>query len=444
MNKHDAGELRDLQALPLDEKIDLTKRRIIDWNDHFRGNVFVSFSGGKDSTVLLDLVRETLCDDSIPAVFANTGLEYAQIKRFVRDTPNAEIVRPRMRFDEVISTYGYPIISKEVAEAIYYARRIRNFDSADTKTPSRKRAEFLGTRAIPRNDQEGRHLRDSWGRSDNQMQQAAWYLLGTDGSWLGNRRAILSGRMPGAGMTGTTGEGGTFSQPASFNTDGFTKSQFNKEKWLAASQELPFLIAHKCCGVMKKEPMRSYSRKTKSYPFVATLAEESRLRKRGWMMNGCNAFDTKSPTSTPMAFWTNHDVLLYIKQKGLPICEVYGDIVYTDADGNTYDTAFDEAMPLTCTKCQRTGCVYCGFGAHAKNDDRFLQLAELSSRQYEYAMQGGQWADNPYYDATAPKMDGQWQNWNPKKIWVPSKEGLGMRFVIDQFNALYPDNKIKY
>lgn len=59
-------------------------------------------------------------------------------------------------------------------------------------------------------------------------------------------------------------------------------------------------------------------------------------------------------------------------------------------------------------------------------------------------MQGGQWADNPYYDATAPKMDGEWKNWNPKKIWVPSKEGLGMRFVIDKFNALYPENKIKY
>lgn len=162
------------------------------------------------------------------------------------------------------------------------------------------------------------------------------------------------------------------------------------------------------------------------------------------MRHGCNAFESSAPTSTPMAFWTNHDVLLYIKQKGLPICEVYGDIVYTDVDGNTYDTAFDEAMPLTCTKCQRTGCVYCGFGAHAKNDNRFLQLAEISPRQYEYAMQGGQWADNPYYDATAPKMDGEWKNWNPKKIWVPSKEGLGIRFVIDQFNALYPENKIKY
>lgn len=138
MNKHDAGELSDLQAIPLEEKINLTKRRIVDWNDHFRGNVFVSFSGGKDSTVLLDLVRETLCDDSIPAVFANTGLEYAQIQRFVRETPNSEIIRPRMRFDEVIYTYGYPIISKEVSEAIYYARKIRNSDSADAKTPPPK------------------------------------------------------------------------------------------------------------------------------------------------------------------------------------------------------------------------------------------------------------------------------------------------------------------
>lgn len=443
MKKHDAGELRDLQSLPLEEKINLTKRRIIDWYDHFRGNIFVSFSGGKDSTVLLDLVRETLCDDSIQAVFANTGLEYAQIQRFVRETPNSEIIRPRMRFDEVISTYGYPIISKEVSEAIYYARKIRNSDSADAKTPTRKRSELHGIRKQETIRRKA-DLCGLRGGGGNQPQNASWYLLGADEIWLGNRRSILLGRMPGAGMTGATGEGGVFRNPESFNTNGFIKSQFNKEKWLSASQELPFLIGHKCCIVMKKEPMRHYARKTKSHPFVATLAEEGRMRKQAWMRHGCNAFESSEPISTPMAFWTNHDVLLYIKKKGLPICDVYGDIVYTDADGNTYDTAFDEAMPLTCTKCQRTGCVYCGFGAHEKNDDRFLQLAELSPRQYEYAMQGGQWVNNPYYDATAPKMDGEWKNWNPKKIWVPSKEGLGIRFVIDQFNALYPENKIKY
>lgn len=177
MNKHDAGELRDLQALPLEEKINLTKRRIIDWDDHFRGNIFVSFSGGKDSTVLLDLVRETLCDDSIPAVFANTGLEYAQIQRFVQDTPNAEIVHPSMRFDEVVSTYGYPIISKEVAEAIYYARRIRNSDSADAKTPPPKTSRI--PRCAKQNRETIRRRADLCGLRGGQQSIAACCLVST-------------------------------------------------------------------------------------------------------------------------------------------------------------------------------------------------------------------------------------------------------------------------
>ena len=57
---------------------------------------------------------------------------------------------------------------------------------------------------------------------------------------------------------------------------------------------------------------------------------------------------------------------------------------------------------------------------------------------------GGQWVDNPDYDPAAPRMDGDWENWNPKKIWVPSKEGLGMKKVLDDFNQLYPKTPIKY
>lgn len=74
----------------------------------------------------------------------------------------------------------------------------------------------------------------------------------------------------------------------------------------------------------------------------------------------------------------------------------------------------------------------------------FLELKELDPRQYEYAMGGGQWIDNPDYDPLAPEYDGEWKNWNPPKIWVPSKEGLGLKFVIDEFNKLYPKNKILY
>ena len=84
----------------------------------------VSFSGGKDSTVLLHIARQLYPD--IPAVFSNTGLEYSSIQRFVKTWDNVDIVVPKMNFMQVVSTYGYPLIGKEVAEAIYYARRLRS------------------------------------------------------------------------------------------------------------------------------------------------------------------------------------------------------------------------------------------------------------------------------------------------------------------------------
>ena len=121
---HDAKRLEELRALPLERKVQISQTRIIEWYNHYHGNVVVSFSGGKDSTVLLHLVRSIFPD--VKAVFSNTGLEYPEIQKHVMSIDNVDIVRPTMRFDEVISTYGYPLIGKEVAEAIFYARRIRS------------------------------------------------------------------------------------------------------------------------------------------------------------------------------------------------------------------------------------------------------------------------------------------------------------------------------
>ena len=103
--------LRQKQSLPLEGKVILAQQRIREWYEHWDGNVYVSFSGGKDSTVLLHLVREVYPD--VPAVFVDTGLEYPEIRKFAMQQPNVTVLRPAMRFDQVISKYGYPVVSKE-------------------------------------------------------------------------------------------------------------------------------------------------------------------------------------------------------------------------------------------------------------------------------------------------------------------------------------------
>lgn len=120
-NKRTKEDLKELQALPLDLKILKTKNRIKEFYDFFGGQVYVAFSGGKDSTVLLHIARELYPD--IEAVYVNTGLEYPEIQRFVKTFDNITILRPKMRFDEVIKKYGYPIISKDISMTIHYAKQ---------------------------------------------------------------------------------------------------------------------------------------------------------------------------------------------------------------------------------------------------------------------------------------------------------------------------------
>lgn len=190
--------------------------------------------------------------------------------------------------------------------------------------------------------------------------------------------------------------------------------------------------------------MGKYQRKTKRKPYIGTLAEESRLRKQAWLKHGCNSFEGKQ-TSQPMSFWLEQDVLQYIIEEGLEIASVYGDIVAVDDSGMEYAPIPGIPCRLKCTGCSRTGCVFCGFGFQMeKGETRFQRLARTHPKQYEYCLNGGQWVDNPNYDPTAPKMDGAWRNWNPKKIWVPSKEGLGMRKVFDDVNQIYGKDFLRY
>ena len=122
MAKHTIEDLYQMQSLPLSAKIRMTENRIRGWVDEYGvDGVYVSFSGGKDSTVLLDIVRNLY--PSVKAVFVDTGLEYPEIRDFVRTFDNVEWLRPKMNFRQVIEKYGYPFISKEVSNNVDGARK---------------------------------------------------------------------------------------------------------------------------------------------------------------------------------------------------------------------------------------------------------------------------------------------------------------------------------
>lgn len=109
-------ELIEKQSLSLNQKIDHTLGSIEQFYNYYNGEVYVSFSGGKDSTVLLDLVRRLY--PNIKAVFADTGLEYPEIRDFCKQTNNCEFIKPKRTFKWVIEKYGYPIISKKISMGV--------------------------------------------------------------------------------------------------------------------------------------------------------------------------------------------------------------------------------------------------------------------------------------------------------------------------------------
>ena len=305
--RHTAEELKQMQGLPLEAKIIKTKQRIREWYDHYDGNVYISFSGGKDSTVLLDLVRQEY--PNVPAVYVDTGLEFPEVKAFIRTFDNVTILRPKKSFRQVVEECGYPIPSKEIAGKIEYYLKSKN--------------------------------------------------RGHGGEWCQK-----------------------YIERRAYQPDGKLSRYCLSVRWQRLLTA-PFKVSAHCCDIMKKEPAHRYAKETHSYPYIGMLAEESLIRKQAWQRNGCNAFEGKNPSSNPMSFWTEQDVLRYIKERNLPIASVYGEIV-EDA----------ETGKLRTTGAERTGCVFCMFGVHLdRSPNRFERLKKTHPQLWEYCMkpwdQGG-------------------------------------------------------
>ena len=303
----------------------------MEWYERWNGEVYVSFSGGKDSTVLLDLARRVAPD--IPAVFVDTGLEYPEIREFVKTKENVVWLHPikynkttrdweRETFGHVIEKYGYPIISKRIAQYIKSAK-------------------------------------------NNPECVCAQYLRGeVEGSIFGG--------------------GGKY----------------------AYLVDAPFKISDDCCSAMKKRPMKKYAKETGRYPIIGTMTDESSMRKNAWLKNGCNAFDKADPSSQPLSFWREQDILKYIKEYNIEYCSIYGEIVCTTTN------------KLKCSGESRTGCMFCMFGCHLeKEPNRFQRMKQTHPRQWEYCIKGGEI--------------------NEDGFWEPNKEGLGLGHLLDYIGVPY-------
>lgn len=229
----------------------------------------------------------------VPAVFIDTGLEYPELRKFAIKLAD-EVLKPKMKFTEVITKYGYPVISKEQAMYLYEYRTTKS--------------EVLKNKRINGDARGSYKISKKWQRLIN--------------------------------------------------------SDFN--------------ISHYCCNVMKKKPFKVYEKTSGRKCIVGTMTEESSLRKNEWLRNGCNAFEDKRPMSKPLSVWTEQDILQYIIKYNLPYASVYGEIKQNE-EGKYY-----------CTQCNRTGCVFCAFGAHLeKEPNRFQRLKQTHPKLYDYCIGGG-------------------------------------------------------
>lgn len=121
---HTIDELQEKQALPLDIKIMLTRDRVRSWiHEYGEDGVYISFSGGKDSTVLLDLVRNEFGYKDVKAMFVDVPTQYPELRQFVKTFENVDIVTPKINFFQVCEKYGFPLFSKEISECVQGARK---------------------------------------------------------------------------------------------------------------------------------------------------------------------------------------------------------------------------------------------------------------------------------------------------------------------------------
>lgn len=116
-------------------------------NKYGEDNFYLSFSGGKDSTILHYMLDMALPNNKIPRVFVNTGIEYLSIVKFVQNLANEDnrftIIKPTQPIKQMLDKYGYPFKSKQHSHDLMIYQR-----SGMTKTVAKYLRDIPGNNLI--------------------------------------------------------------------------------------------------------------------------------------------------------------------------------------------------------------------------------------------------------------------------------------------------------
>lgn len=258
--------------------------------------ILISFSGGKDSTVLMELViserAKLQCDIKLTPAYA-MEITFPETIKFIKSTVkkyqekydfvnSLYLVPPKKKWKEILNKHGYPIYSK------IFSNNINKMVNANTKT---------------------QQLLYGFG-----MKDSTFFKIPKDRLFLLDKA--------------------------------FTR----------------YKIANKCCDYIK-----GGLKHDKRPKFIGTLTEESEIRKRSWINNGCNIYSNQEAQSRPLSLWKEDEIINFIIKNKIEINPVYG------LDLETKKMRF-----------KRLGCSSCPFGSQfEKEKNRFELLKDYDPVLFE-------------------------------------------------------------
>lgn len=342
-------QVKEMWKRSYGEQLGVAQAKCCEAISRTNGKLAVSFSGGKDSAVLLLLMAEMWSisihkNEPLHVIFSNTSNEFVCMWQYVQDyvawieqKVNIKIerhkVQSELNYFQVTDMVGMPFVSKKVS------RMIRDCKKAFRElglTYEKDVAPLMPEHYTPAHYDE--------------MVAAAEKL-----------RELGIGNVVILYLTKIT-----------------SQNRLSQQRFLPI-QYRPMIdfdvdFSEECCKHLKKDPIKALGRELGHLlPVTGEMACDSKDRMNAYRMTGCNMFDGERPKSKPLGPMTEQVLLRFIYEEKLPIAPPYGVLSY-DPDTDTYKFSGE----------QRTGCKLCGFGLQF-DPERFVRLQKTEPNIVKFA-----------------------------------------------------------